>query len=340
MSSTPDLAVVIPTYNRASLIGATLESVFAQTYPGRIEVMVIDDGSIDNTAAVVAPFVERGHTGRISVRYIPVPNAGVCAARNRGVAETTAPLVAFLDSDDVWVPEKLARQLPALDDLEVGVSHTAFRNVDAQGHFLDSGVQRLNNPCHGKCVTALLREDLVIFSSVIIRRSVIDAACAFEAHGLPFAVKVYAEDYDLLLRAALVSKFAYVPEPLTLYRVHDAQYVGNLTRLFRLHCQMQLDFVAQHGSAFAANPRDGHNAAQAFLYGRAEAMYWQRRLDTTRQLCELAAEMNLSDDRFQALSQLCSRPKWMLWLKDTLDRFRARINLRSLRRLERSEGTS
>jgi glycosyltransferase involved in cell wall biosynthesis len=101
------VAVIVPTYNRADLIGATLRSVLAQSHPPS-EVIVIDDGSADDTEAAVAAF-------GTAVRYIRQPNAGVSAARNHGAQLATAEMLAFVDSDDLWQPRKLEAQLSAIE---------------------------------------------------------------------------------------------------------------------------------------------------------------------------------------------------------------------------------
>jgi glycosyltransferase involved in cell wall biosynthesis len=164
-----DIAVIIPTHNRAGLLPAALDSVLAQTAAGegcRIEAMVIDDGSTDGTAEVMRPYLDKHGAGQgdVTIRYDRLEKQGVVAARNHGIARTTAPLVAFLDSDDYWDATKLARQLPLLTG-EVGLVHTAFRYVDQDGRFTDAGVQRAVNPCVGWCLDALMDEYLVITSA-------------------------------------------------------------------------------------------------------------------------------------------------------------------------------
>lgn len=101
----PQVSVIIPTYNRARYVTEAIDSVLAQTYQD-YEVIVIDDGSTDNTREVLEPYMDR-------IRYIRQENAGVSAARNRGIGEAQGQWLAFLDSDDIWLPEKLE-------------SHTAF----------------------------------------------------------------------------------------------------------------------------------------------------------------------------------------------------------------------
>jgi glycosyltransferase involved in cell wall biosynthesis len=96
------ISVVIPTYNRAEQVSAAVRSVLEQTLPPH-EVIVVDDGSTDRTAELLQPWMDR-------IRYIPKPNGGVSSARNRGIIEATGDLVAFLDSDDTWHPDKLRKQ--------------------------------------------------------------------------------------------------------------------------------------------------------------------------------------------------------------------------------------
>lgn len=102
----PRISVVIPAFNREKTIGRAIESALAQTRPP-FEIIVVDDGSSDSTAAVVTAF-------RDSVRYVRQPNAGASAARNRGVELAGAPWVAFLDSDDYWFDDHLERMAEAI----------------------------------------------------------------------------------------------------------------------------------------------------------------------------------------------------------------------------------
>lgn len=316
-----DVTVIIPTHNRARYLPAALASVFAQTYPGRLEAVVIDDGSTDDTPAAVAPFLAAD--GRVKVQYLRREKAGVCAARNAGLEASRCPLVAFLDSDDVWEPEKLERQA-ALLSADVRVAHTDFRYVDDGGAFTDAGGQRPNNPARGDCLPALLAEDTVIFSSVLADRGVIDRAAAAEPHGFPFdPVWTNGQDYDLLLRCARLTRFGYAAEPLTRYRVHPNQNaMANLPRVFGFHCRVQMSFSDRWGPACGLPAAAGRDAAREFLHGRTESMYWQRRPEIVRPLCDLADELGLADERFARLRRLARRPRWLLRLRDAVDRMR------------------
>src|SRR5262245_43202505 len=132
--SDPVVSVVIPTYNRGSLIGETLDSVFAQTYP-HLEVIVVDDGSTDDTEAAIARFRDR-------LIYIRQQNQGLAASRNAGLARATGAYVAWQDSDDLWNPEKTAVQVGYLrrrpDTVCIGSDFSAF---SAEGFFDRSHVR-------------------------------------------------------------------------------------------------------------------------------------------------------------------------------------------------------
>jgi GT2 family glycosyltransferase len=129
--SAPEVSVIIPTYNRAHLIARAVDCVLQQTYP-HCHVIVVDDGSTDATPSVMA---ERyGNEPR--VRYIRQPNAGVSAARNRALAEAKGDYIAYLDSDDLWRPWKLALQVACLERLRsdgVGILWTDKDIVDDAG---------------------------------------------------------------------------------------------------------------------------------------------------------------------------------------------------------------
>jgi GT2 family glycosyltransferase len=124
------VAVVIPTFNRAHQIVDTIQSVLAQSLPAA-EIVVVDDGSTDGTADVVAPFAPR-------VKYIRQENAGVAAARNRGAERTESPLLAFVDSDDLWHRDKLAVQVAALaSEPAAGWCITGCELIDHDGRTVE-----------------------------------------------------------------------------------------------------------------------------------------------------------------------------------------------------------
>jgi len=320
-----DIAIITPTYNRSTLIAAALDSVIAQTFDGRIEVAIVDDGSTDDTEVVLEPYLKQygDPCGRIVLRYTRLKKQGVVVARNTAIAQTTAPLIAFLDSDDYWHTDKLKMQWEAMKaDEGVALVHTSFRYVNEAGQMTDDGPQRLSNPCVGHCMDALLHEFLVLFSSVMVRRSIVDQAAKAEAHGQPFDSRwTNSQDYDLCLRCARFGSFAYVAQPLTLYRIHGGHgAMGNLPRAFGFHSRVQMDFVKRYGSEVGIDEAEIKRRVATFIGGRAESAFWQRQFETALKLCALAKELGVHGPRFEAVEKKASRPVWIYKMKDRIDR--------------------
>ena len=192
------IAVIIPTYNRCNLIGRAVESVLRQSFPAE-EICVVDDGSCDGTQDFIrSTFPE--------VKYVYQENAGVSSARNRGLVETSAEWVAFLDSDDVWLDEKLEVQRAAF---EVAPN---FRLIHSDEIWIRNG-RRVNpkkkhRKFGGKIFERCLPLCLISPSAVIIERTLFDEVGVFD-ESLPAC-----EDYDLWLRICCHYPVLYVDKPL------------------------------------------------------------------------------------------------------------------------------
>lgn len=215
------ITVVIPTYNYGRFIREALESVFRQTLQPD-EVIVVDDGSTDDTGEVVRSFGER-------VGYIWQQNGGVCAARNRGVAESTGDLIAFLDADDTWEPEKLERQVElfAADD-GLGLVHCGMREFDSEtGETL--GV-KLDGGSADVWQALLLWEGASIIGpggTIMVSRAAFEAVRGFDER-----LKV-GEDWDFCYRVARKYRVGFVREPLVNYRIHGAAAHRNVAEMER-----------------------------------------------------------------------------------------------------------
>ena len=206
----PLVSVIIPTYNRAAYIAEAISSVQAQTYP-HVEIIVGDDGSTDNTAEIIAQF---GH----AVTYLQLTHRGQPAAtRNAALLAAKGEYVAFLDSDDLFVPGRLARQVSALaehPDAALVYSNGYFFRDDPEaptGHVLDG----LPTPS-GDALADLLRGNFLSSPVVLIRRRCLDAVGMFDERPDFFAV----EDYDLWLRIAARFPVVYVPGDVAAIRRH------------------------------------------------------------------------------------------------------------------------
>ena len=215
------ISVVIPAHNRESMIQTAVGSVRAQTRRPA-EIIVVDDGSTDRTGTIAQT---------MGASVIRQTNQGPSAARNAGILAATQPWIAFLDSDDVWLPAKLELQWAAAQewpgagvvfsdyaierDGEIPVpSYLAFRNV----HF---EMSRLPGKASGCCDRAslcreFLEKNFIMASAPLIRRDLLISAGLFDTE------LRYCEDYDLHLRLLTISDFVLVDRPLVHYRFHDA----------------------------------------------------------------------------------------------------------------------
>ena len=197
----PTVSVVIPCYNGAAFLRETLDSVLAQTYPP-LEVILIDDGSTDESAAIAESYGP-------PVRVIRQENQGESVARNRGMDEARGDWIACLDADDLWKPEKLERQLAAIDPETVCV-HTEVFCFGTKSEVSDKA--RVPEELRYS-VEYLLTERAVNFSSVMIRS------------GLPVRFVDWTnmmEDTLFCIELLPYGKFRLVAEPLTGYRFHAA----------------------------------------------------------------------------------------------------------------------
>jgi glycosyltransferase involved in cell wall biosynthesis len=192
LPAVPAVSVVIPAWNCAPLLERALRSVAAQTVLGQVpvEVIVVDDGSTDDTAERVRALARELP---LPVRYIWQENAGPAAARNRALAVATGELVAFLDADDTWRPAKLEKQLPLFDRPSVGLVHCDVAFADADGAPLDDHGRRIVL-LEGDILFALFCEFFLLTSSVVMRRELVVREGGFR-EDLPVG-----EDYDFFLR--------------------------------------------------------------------------------------------------------------------------------------------
>lgn len=196
--SPPSVSVVIPTYNRARLVGDAITSVLQQGYP-RLEIVVVDDGSTDDTADVVKAFGP-------AVRYVRQPNGGPARARNTGIAQATGELLAFLDSDDLYLPGKLHAQVEYFArHPETLMTYCWFNIVDADGR------QRLGRRCRlsGRVHRELLSQCMqgpIYPSTVMARRDAL-----LKIGGLDESMPL-SDDTDLFCRLAHLGPIGLVPE--------------------------------------------------------------------------------------------------------------------------------
>lgn len=218
--SWPRVSVVIPTFNRAGLLVQAVNSALAQTFQN-LEVIVADDGSDDGTCDLLARYDQR-------VCVVQLDHSGLLGAvRNAALRRARGEYVAFLDSDDVWLPEKLERQVSLLDrDPAVGLVCSNARVIDENDNEMRQLYLRPEQGASGEVLAELVTVNFVIVSSAIARRRLVERAGGFGEDSRLRGI----EDYDLWLRLAAVSKFAYVAEPLLAYREHRGSMRTGVTR--------------------------------------------------------------------------------------------------------------
>ncbi len=210
----PKVSVIIPCYNQGRFLGDAVESALKQTLDD-LEVIVVDDGSSDDTAKVVESFTDP------RIRFIRQANLGAGAARNTGFRASTGTYVNFLDADDYLSPHKLARQAAALDaDPSIALAFCDIAHVDAGGKPAGNySVKSAFRPFSNDLLALLLAGGFVPPHAFLIRRDVIDAVGLFDDTGAVAG----CEDYDLWLRVAASGHRAfYVDEKDVFYRIHGS----------------------------------------------------------------------------------------------------------------------
>ena len=218
MRETPLVTVVIPTWNRLPLIDEAVRSVIAQTYP-HWELIIVDDGSTDGTADHLREF------GESRLRVLPVPHCGhLGKLRNIGIAAGTGELIAFLDSDDLWLPQKLEAQVRALAESRAGWCYAGYDMIDSNGHPTPMKFGKYR-PLSGRIVREVLTYQLTAsITTLMIRRELFDAIGRFsEDSGLTSHC-----DQELAIRLALHADAVAVPLPI-LARMREHE--GRMTRI-------------------------------------------------------------------------------------------------------------
>ncbi len=227
MTLTPTVSAIIPAYNSAGCVARAIESALCQTY-APIEILVVDDGSTDDTAQIVREYPE-------PVRLIRQENGGPAAARNRGAREAGGEWLALLDADDAWLPERLEKQLPYTEDPSIGV----VQCYDTAGSCMKA-------PPH-ITFDALWQRNCVGNSTALVRHAAFDQVCGFDEDRSLICV----EDYNLWLRLVAAGwEIAVHPECLVLY----TPATGNLSSQLERFGRAELANVERIGRQFGLAP--------------------------------------------------------------------------------------
>ena len=203
----PKVSVIIPTYNGACYICEAIDSVLAQTYQD-FEIIVIDDGSSDNTKDVLKKNGSK-------IKYIFQENKGVSAARNVGIKEAAGEYIALLDADDIWLPDKIALQVDFLEkNSAYGLIYSDAYIFDEK-KILEKTLLQISGFWQGDVLEKLILKNFIPNLTVLVRR------VCFDKIGLFDETLKYGEDHDRWLRIASISKIGCINKPLAKYRIHD-----------------------------------------------------------------------------------------------------------------------
>lgn len=211
-TNAPIISVIIPVYNGEQYLTDTLNSVIAQSEP-RWEIIAVNDGSTDRSQMLLEDAARKDPD---RIRVVSVPNGGVSRARNTGVSVARGEFIAFLDQDDLWMPEKLHLQLEQFrSDSSLGISFTNESIIDQSGAVIRERVLIFNeNRNRGFVFKHLIFDNFIAISSVMLRRDLFEEIGGFDPR------YSLAEDYDFLLKAVKKVPVDYLDEPLLLYREH------------------------------------------------------------------------------------------------------------------------
>ncbi|HEX5705408.1 MAG TPA: glycosyltransferase [Pyrinomonadaceae bacterium] len=223
----PKVSIITPLYNSALIVRPTLESIIGQTYQNW-ESILVDDGSSDDTARVVEPYLTDPR-----FRYVSQKNQGIAGARNTGILAATGEWICLLDHDDRWLPEKLEKQIRfALEhrcDL-VGTNGFIVHNEQRFPHSADfpeiveQAARSVTDPSID-VFGLMLKLNFMCTCSVMIRRSLFERFGLFDSEAAP------VDDYEMWIRCLPEIKLGFINEPLVEYLVHDANFSRNEIRM-------------------------------------------------------------------------------------------------------------
>ncbi len=200
----PTVSVIIHTYNNEKFIAETIKSVLRQTYKD-YEIIVVDDGSEDGTRDALHPYMQ-------DIRYHYKENGGIASAKNAGISLSNAEFIAFLDHDDLWIPDKLKIQMEYFDaHPQIGLVYAKYASFMGDKELRTKPEKGYS----GWIFKELLSKSFVQTSTVMVKRECLDAVGPYDE-----SFKL-ADEYDMFLRVAKRFQCGFVDKELTRYRVHD-----------------------------------------------------------------------------------------------------------------------
>jgi len=223
------VSVIVPVYNRAHLLTETVASILAQTYRN-IEIILVNDGSTDNSLEVIKALQQENHD---VIRIVDQNNQGQTIARNKGIEQSHGKYVAFLDSDDLWVPDKLEQQIP-LFDRNVGLVYGGVEFIDECGETI--GFDPCDPHVQGEIYPQLLVKNRMTGGSVVVLREALEKVGVFDPE---FSA---AENWDLWLRICKVYQAKLVNKAVVKYRRHES----NMSKDMMLMLNAKRQIMVKH----------------------------------------------------------------------------------------------
>jgi hypothetical protein len=304
--TSPTISVIIPCHNAAAFIADALRSVLAQTVPA-LEVLVIDDGSTDDSA-------KRAEAFGPPVRVMRQENRGVSAARNRGLDAARGDWVAFLDADDLWLPNKLALQSAALETTDAVCVCSDLIVFDQHGNrCIVASPSYDENDYHVR----MLCEWGIHIITVVARADVARVVRFDES-------KRNSEDYLFLLGLRRRGRIMRVPQALAAYRRSTHQVTGSLWHGVR-QAKEKLAYIERHAEDYT--PAQAQHVRR-FLAAQLEETHatavWQRNNSVARECRRVFQRVQPCSDGRPALFDKVLYPRWLTAMKDFADRLRGR----------------
>jgi glycosyltransferase involved in cell wall biosynthesis len=255
------VSVIVPSYNMARFLAQAVESALGQTYQD-LEVVIVDDGSTDDTTEVVEQWA-----GNARVRVVRQKNGGLSDARNKGIAAAHGSFVALLDADDIWLPEKLSRQMPLFHGHpEIGVVYSDYERMDGEGRPLPKGPTHMHR---GWISAPLLIDNFVSASTAVVRRQ-----CFERQGGFDISLRT-GEDYEMWLRLSVEWQFDFTPEATLRYRTWSGQMSRDFRARYATGINIMRKFLEQNPGVV---PGSVLRSAWAHTYtGRGNVTLWHGR---------------------------------------------------------------
>ena len=309
-----DVSVIIPCHNAADYVGQAIESVINQTDPPT-QVIVVDDGSEDDTAKVVRCYADRPDQdpGATQVELIrQKTKSGVSKARNVAIDAARGQYVAFLDADDLWLPSKTAKQVAILDAQPDAVgAHCRVFNFH---HRIDDlGRQETELAKDDPTAQELIMHHWVTTSTAVVRRSALDRFQFDETTG-------HAEDMILFADLRTIGRWRMVDELLVAKRIHPTQATGSSWhRIWAVETRVK--WCRERASVIGEDVAgEAEQQMTDKLVGQLEAAYWKRQLDDLDEMRRYVADKfpNAMGKSFLAHTRIY--PRWVYRVKDAVTR--------------------